>query len=288
MNILPFLFLFISVLAFPQNDTKAKIEYEDAETAFASGDFTKTLSHLEEAKKILKKENAKILYLQILAERELARKDTAYFSTVKKTIEKFEKSPGYKPFSEEKKGEIYKIYERLDSEKEAVVNEMKDTRNKESAFQNFSFKDWELDVNIDELKEKHKESKFFKARPKKPKKPHDYFGYHLFPMGKYGFDLTAVLLNDKDVVKGYMFTYDYSRYKGNVSISSIQQIYQPVIEEHTKKFGFKPQTDEKEKSIEYTWKKNGKTVVFQIWGLQDSTGKDAAFSAYNTAFVMIN
>ena len=52
---------------FAQNEMKARIEYEDAETAFQNKDFKSALTHLEKAETALGKWTAKISYLKIMA-----------------------------------------------------------------------------------------------------------------------------------------------------------------------------------------------------------------------------
>lgn len=49
------------------NDMKARMEYEDAETAYQSQDYQKAVTHLESAEKLLGKPTAKTRYLLILA-----------------------------------------------------------------------------------------------------------------------------------------------------------------------------------------------------------------------------
>ena len=59
--------LFSTNNIFAQNEMKARIEYEDAETAFQNKDFKLALSHLEKAESALGKWTAKISYLKIMA-----------------------------------------------------------------------------------------------------------------------------------------------------------------------------------------------------------------------------
>jgi len=68
---LSLLFLFVvlsATIALAQNnDMKARMEYEDAETAYQGKDYQKTVTHLESAEKLLGKPMAKTRYLLILA-----------------------------------------------------------------------------------------------------------------------------------------------------------------------------------------------------------------------------
>lgn len=59
--------LFSTNNIFAQNEMKARIEFEDAETAFQNKDFKSALSHLEKAETALGKWTAKISYLKIIA-----------------------------------------------------------------------------------------------------------------------------------------------------------------------------------------------------------------------------
>lgn len=56
-----------SVEAFAQNDLRARIQFEDAETAFASKDYATAITHLTEAEKLLGKWTPKVGYLMILS-----------------------------------------------------------------------------------------------------------------------------------------------------------------------------------------------------------------------------
>jgi len=188
MKTIQFLLLFISALAFSQNDMKARVEYEDAETAFASGDFLKTISHLEEAKKLLKKENPKILYLQILAERELAKKDTLYFPKVKNTIERIEKLPDFKSFPEEKKMEIYKMGKTLTNDKNNLISEINNKKNKEQIFINYStIKNYKDGLSLEEFKKTYSFKKSKNITKYLNEKPHLNF-IHSKKIQWYTFD----------------------------------------------------------------------------------------------------
>ncbi len=60
--------LFFAVQGFAQNnDMKARMEFEDAETAYQNQDYSKAVTHLESAEKLLGKPTGKTRYLLILA-----------------------------------------------------------------------------------------------------------------------------------------------------------------------------------------------------------------------------
>src|SRR5687768_14167820 len=73
--------------------TEAKAAYLLAEEAFNSGDWKGTISYLEQAKKKIGDPNSKILYLQVMAEIEMAKSDTSYNTTALNTIAAFESAP---------------------------------------------------------------------------------------------------------------------------------------------------------------------------------------------------
>lgn len=68
------LFLILTFMVFStgsifaqNNDMKARMEYEDAETAYQSQDYQKAVTHLESAEKLLGKPTAKTRYLLVLS-----------------------------------------------------------------------------------------------------------------------------------------------------------------------------------------------------------------------------
>ena len=52
-------------------DALAKLEYQDAETAYQNDNYSKALEHLEATKKLLGSTNATIMYLEISAKDKL-------------------------------------------------------------------------------------------------------------------------------------------------------------------------------------------------------------------------
>lgn len=65
-------FMVFSTNSFAQNnDMKARMEFEDAETAYQSQDYRKTVTHLESAERLLGKPTAKTRYLLILSLNEI-------------------------------------------------------------------------------------------------------------------------------------------------------------------------------------------------------------------------
>lgn len=66
-KLLTLLLMLLCLTAFAQNDLKARIEYEDAETAFAAEDYIKAITHLTEAEKLLGKWTPKVGYLMVIS-----------------------------------------------------------------------------------------------------------------------------------------------------------------------------------------------------------------------------
>jgi hypothetical protein len=120
-----FVFYFLSsFISFGQTAAaEAKAAYLLAEEAFATNDWKGTLSYLDECKKKIGTPNSKILYLQIMAEMELAKTDSTYNEAVLKTIAAFEKAPDVKKFNEDKSLEVMKAKIRLTRIQEQAAKE---------------------------------------------------------------------------------------------------------------------------------------------------------------------
>ncbi|MFP9098574.1 hypothetical protein ACLI09_05915 [Flavobacterium sp. RHBU_24] len=289
MKRLTFLLLFISASAFAQNDMKARIEYEDAETSFAAGDFPTTLSHLEEATKLLNGGNTKIMYLQILTERELAKKDTVYFSKVKKTIEDFEKLPGYPSFSDDKKAEVYRIYKKLNDDKAAAISGMADKKISDENFKKYSYLNWPFDITIDELKKLAGNKGFFRKTKVVDKEKKDFYGYKLYQLSNWDLStmthkgLQGVLYDDNNMVKGYYIVKEQGYYEGHISAEQFKSIVEPTLTELTGLFGFNPEIQkDSDYSMNYRWSKDNKLVLYSCYA-QDY--KDQTY-VYNSISIL--
>lgn len=277
-KLLTLLLLLLSVAVFAQNDLKARIEYEDAETAFANKEYEIVLSQLEKAKQILGKENSKILYLQILTERRLADRDTSYFSKVTTTIKRFEKLPDYKMFPEEKRAEIYRLYSKLESEKNTVIDKINDTKALEDNFKKYSYQDWPIGIPLDELKLLKKDSFFFRHKTKAVKKPNEYFGFqvvqlHTWDTGMMVSEgLQSVYLDGSNLVKGYKTTFKQGYYKGTLSQSTLDQIIEPIVNELSSLFGFSPKKSKQSSDTDkYEWSNGNKSVIITFGGYQNQS-----------------
>jgi hypothetical protein len=85
-------FLLILNNGYAQNKgAEAKAAYLLAEEQFNAAKYETCISYLDDAVKSLGAANSKILYLKIMAQRELAKKDTNYVSKLITTIDAFEK-----------------------------------------------------------------------------------------------------------------------------------------------------------------------------------------------------
>jgi len=146
------------VCAFGQNNAnEAKAAYLLAEESYSKGDMKSAIEFLGDASAKLGGANSKILYLKIMAQRELANKDTSYLSKLASSISIFEKAPDAKDFSEEKSLEIMKIKLQLNKE---LAQKNKAEQNKtviEEGLKAFALEhpDWPLGATLDELKAKH-------------------------------------------------------------------------------------------------------------------------------------
>lgn len=122
-------FLLISILllnfsGYSQSSaTEAKAAYLLAEESFAANDFKGAISYLEECQKKMGAANSKMLYLQIMAQLELAKTDAAYNEQVLKSIQSFEKAKDIKDFNEDKVLEVTKTKLRLNRIMEAIQKE---------------------------------------------------------------------------------------------------------------------------------------------------------------------
>jgi hypothetical protein len=105
------------------SSTEAKAAYLLAEEAFNAGDWKGTISYLEQSKKKIGSPNSKILYLQIMAEMELAKSDTSYNSIALNTIAAFESAADVKDFNEDKSLEVMKTKIRLNRIQEQAAKD---------------------------------------------------------------------------------------------------------------------------------------------------------------------
>ncbi len=91
----------------------ARLKFEDAEEAFNKGDYTTTLSKLEDAEKLFGKINVPILHLRIVSQDKLLQKklDFAMLANLRKNCEQFLIDYETMEGIEEKYRQVYKIQE---------------------------------------------------------------------------------------------------------------------------------------------------------------------------------
>ncbi len=118
-------FFFTSAITIAQSrDSEAKAAYMLAEESYGKGDYKKTLEFLRQVREVLGGTNCKVLYLQIMATRELYTKDTSSNNHVLSLISEFEKSPDYANFNEEKSLEISKLKLLIKDEQKTTREEL--------------------------------------------------------------------------------------------------------------------------------------------------------------------
>jgi hypothetical protein len=128
----------------------ARLKFEDAEEAFNKGDYTTTITKLEDAEKLFGKINVPILHLRILAQDKLLQKqfDFTLLSALRKNCEQFLKDYETMEGIEEKYRQVYKILEANEkhpktlADYEKIAQQKKEEEEKKKAieaFQNLVF-----------------------------------------------------------------------------------------------------------------------------------------------------
>jgi TPR repeat protein len=132
------------------NDMKARIEYEDAETAYQNGDYEKTITHLTETEKLLGFWTAKAGYLKIIVLDRIIDYDyygqewndnmTELYRQVKEYMKYANKNPD--KIDTDKMREIYAIEKRIDaSEQLKDWKEMPEFKNGQAAYEKESYEE---------------------------------------------------------------------------------------------------------------------------------------------------
>ncbi len=133
------LLLIISFIAFStgnifaqNNDMKARIEFEDAETAYQNQDYSKAITHLESAEKLLGKATAKTGYLKVLSLDKLISEETYEYENLEKLrILSKKYVDSYSKVDADKFKEVYSINKKLSDypkskeELEILINQKK-------------------------------------------------------------------------------------------------------------------------------------------------------------------
>jgi len=181
-----FLFcVFTNAVSFAQtNQVEAKAAYLLAEESYAKGDMKSTVQYLDEAGNKLGSVNAKILYLKIMAQRELANADQNYFAKLDSTIALFQKSPDVNTFNEDKVLEVAKIKLQLKKEidQKKIYNE---SRAGISGVER-DYPDWPLGASLAALRAKHPD--IFQMLDSKAYKKYIEGNHYMIPHARNGVD----------------------------------------------------------------------------------------------------
>lgn len=117
-------FTITSIMA-QDNSVEAKAAYLLAEEEFNAAKYVQAIKYLDEAASKLGKANAKILYLKILCEAELAKADTTYYTKALQTIQYFQTAPDINDYNEEKILEITKLKFRFQQKQKELLDATK-------------------------------------------------------------------------------------------------------------------------------------------------------------------
>lgn len=99
------LILILCTTALPlyaQSSTEAKAAYLLAEESYSKADLKSALIYLGQASESLGEANAKILYLTIIIQQELAKTEKGYLQKLDSSITAFLQAPDVDSFNEEK------------------------------------------------------------------------------------------------------------------------------------------------------------------------------------------
>jgi hypothetical protein len=131
---------------------EAKAAYLLAEEEFSAGKYAATVTYLDEAAAKLGNANAKILYLKIMALRELAQQDEENLEPLKKAIAAFEKAPDFNSFNEEKQLEVMKL--KLKLGKDGTLGKSVSPL-EASVYSKLGISGWQVGVKLEDMKTAH-------------------------------------------------------------------------------------------------------------------------------------
>ncbi len=131
---------------------EAKAAYLLAEEEFGAGKYTAAIDYLDQATAKLGNANAKILYLKIMALRELAQQDEANLEPLKNAIAAFEKAPDFSTFNEEKQLEVMKI--KLKLSKDGTLGKSVSPF-EVSVYSRLGISGWQVGVKLEDMKAAH-------------------------------------------------------------------------------------------------------------------------------------
>jgi len=274
-----FLMLFFATSAFSQaNQTEAKAAYLLAEESYGKGDYKTALDFLKQVKISMGKSNCKILYLEIMATRELFPKIEDSDKLIA-LIDEFEKSPDYENFAEEKVLEIAKLELTLKANMK-VFKEKKDKENAVNAALEKAFNEvhnrlgpWNVSlVGLDSLvpmlkvKEWKRLEGFttyvapgFHFDPKSGKRTG--FNWAIDENVNYQGRVANISIN-KGKINRYETFLVYDADKNNA-----EKAYQKsleIVKEYTQKLGFAPALNIRSLYAAYEWKRGERTILLQL------------------------
>jgi tetratricopeptide (TPR) repeat protein len=131
---------------------EAKAAYLLAEEEFSGGKYADAIAYLDEATAKLGNANAKILYLKIMALRELAQQDEEKLEPLKKAITAFEKAPDFSSFNEEKQLEVMKL--KLKLSKDGTLGKSVSAL-EASVYSRLGISGWQVGVKLEDMKTAH-------------------------------------------------------------------------------------------------------------------------------------
>ncbi|SJZ62897.1 hypothetical protein [Sediminibacterium ginsengisoli] len=241
------------------NANEAKAAYLLAEECYGKADYKCALEYLQQVRTSLGTTNCKILYLQIMATRELHAKDPNVADKVLPLIDEFEKSADYASFNEEKSLEITKMKLALKKEQKAL-KEKTDRENAANAAAEKAFSEeftrfGPLGITLDQLNELHPELNVKKWKKEKINTYHpSWVDFDLYvPSEAYPFctvDNDTVFKNkissvnlgiagEKILQYRSVLAYADKKVNKNALAATVQEII-AIISAYERKLGFSP------------------------------------------------
>lgn len=266
------------------NPIEAKAAYLLAEECYGKGDYKCALDFLQQVRTNLGTTNCKILYLQIMATRELYTKNPNVADRVLPLVTEFEKSADYADFNEEKVLEVSKLKLLLKAEQKAYVaeTEIKNRLEKSFAEEFNRFGPYGINMALlitksPELKLKdwkdYKNSRVFYPREIEYNAGIPGESYPFCAMDK-DFDfknkLSSITLYTDNTVNGYRSILVYADKKVNkesaVSGSALKEAT-AIMEEYRKRLGVEPVVNEYDLNdnaqghvTSYKWVRNKRVI----------------------------
>jgi hypothetical protein len=135
-NLLVLIFILLSVLGYAQSDNAAKIEYENAEEAFANKNYSLALEKIKKTEQLLNKENPKTQYMTIMILNSMANqyeREKQYQDAVRslEDIEPLISKYLYFDIADQQKyRDVYNINETITAKKEYIKRKINIQKNR--------------------------------------------------------------------------------------------------------------------------------------------------------------